>query len=187
MALPVSPAVLHRFTPPRDEGVAVPTYLLKVPSLIERAAFRRDMQASGARYTPDAEILAHLRDGLAVFNPANRADLEDALTALEAAAETGEAAAPETLALVSDLETVLRQHYPPYAAALAERSFALEVQRVIACRHFLRGVEGADFTLTATGPLLPDAEIAKVPEDDRLFIAAEIFRLTQPTETQEKN
>lgn len=187
MAMPVSPTILHRFTPSYYEEGKAPTYLLKVPTLIERAAYNRELQTLGISYPSDETLNGLLREGLDLFNPDNRADLEDALTALEAAKAEKTEPPEDAITLVTDLEALLRQHYQPFAEALAQRAYAVEVRQIVACRMFLRGVENAPFTLKPSGTTLADADLMKLPELDRLMIAVELNRLMNPEPETEKN
>ena len=57
--LPVSANDVIRFTPPDlAEHENAPLYLIAVPTLLRRAAWRRDVSAQGARYPGDSERFA---------------------------------------------------------------------------------------------------------------------------------
>lgn len=190
--LPVSPAEAFRYTPPTyPEGQDGPVYLLKVGSLTERAAFRRELLALGADYPGDAALYAEMRRCVEALEPENAADLLALIDRAENEPKDGGDVATALLDAerrsVAELERILVQNFPAYADLVARRSFYMEVLPIVAARMFLLGVEEAGFSLTRRGPVMPDTELRKVPPADLEFIGYRIHALLFPQRDQEKN
>ena len=149
VTLPVSAKDRIRFTPPRAEGEAAPTYLIAPSTNIERARWRRDVARQGARLVDVTELRDHLRKAVETLLSGELkdkalADLETVNQALESVS-SGEKV-PENFAeafkATAELEAICIRDWPPYAEAYADREYHFEVSRILAARYFLRGWEG---------------------------------------------
>lgn len=167
-----------------------PTYQLAVPTMLSRAAFRRDVQAAGARYVQDTDMLEILRDGVrAVVEESGQGPLLDLIDNYEALRGEPDklAADPELLKDLGEIEQAVSKHYAPYAEAEADRGHWLAVAPIVAFRHFVRGWEGLDVTFEARGGRVTEACLAQVPENDILMVGYHCMTLMHPTQAQAKN
>ena len=150
MNIPLSASAVMRWSPDVEGGEAA-QFRIKPASLIERAAFRRDIAAQGCRFPTQAELFAILRGLLADHGDEESGGFLAAIDYLEFTAETppdaGDAEAAqqiaEAAALVEALEETLRGFENPYLRALADREHFLTVAPLIAAQRFCVGWEGA--------------------------------------------
>lgn len=169
-----------------------PVYLLKPATVMERAAFRRDVHATGARYHDDAALLDCLRDGIkALVDDTQKPELLAVIDAVEelraAAPSTPSAADVKTLADFDEIESTLRQHWPRYAQMTAERAYWITVAPIIACRHFLRGWENRRCAFIRKAGLVAEDSLALLDETELMEIGFKAMALMQPSRDQEKN
>lgn len=165
-----------------------PRYLVKVPTFMERAAFRRDLTATGARFHSDEDLLVVLRRQVAAALEPDDPEAERLLGIIDdyRAAPRGEAA-PELREEVDRLEQVIRGASSEYAAMVAARAHWLEVAPIVACRHFLRGTENPDHVFARKNGLVSEADLGTLPEGEMMEVGYHIMSLMQPTKAQEKN
>jgi hypothetical protein len=191
--LPISSRETVPYTPEsRCDGEGkplpgAPVYLVKVASLIERAQWRRDVAALGARYPGNDEIYRALRQAVAAAGPGNEAALLEALDRLEAAGAVAED--DPDLALANRAADVLRPVCPPLAELFAQRAFWAEVAPLQAARRFLRGwsVDGAERELPQSLGLIREDALARLPPGHADAVGWKAISLMRPTEAQEKN
>lgn len=184
--IPTSAKEQLPFTP--VEGGA--TYQIAVPTLLQRAAYRRDVQASGARYASDADLLALLREGVReVVEESGQGALLDLIDNYEAVAQDREALAQdEALGRdIAELEETIGRHYPPYAQAMADRGHWLAVAPIVAFQHFVRGWDGLEAPCEMKGGKVTDRCLEQVPENDILAVGYKAMALLHPTQDQAKN
>jgi hypothetical protein len=176
-----------RFTPPGEQGESPPVYVITAPTLMQRAAFRRDVAAAGARYPGQDEMFRALREGIraAVEEDAQPALLEK-LDAAEAAG-SGLAEDAELARDLAEIETAMRRHHPPYAALEAERAYWLSIAPIVAARHFLRGWEGVEAPFRRQNGLVPEDLLAQLPDATVEAIGWEAIALMSPSRVQAKN
>ncbi|MGQ9367698.1 hypothetical protein [Azospirillum sp. ST 5-10] len=156
--LPASTKAVGRHTPVEDG----PTYLYRVPSYLERAAFRRAMRKAGADYPGDRELYRALRDDLRIIAPVN---LDTLLAAVdEAEAATVADMDPDALVRLGDIARLARSLGARYAAVEAERAYWFELVPYFACQHFLIGWEGRPEPFVREHGLTSDATLAVLGE-----------------------
>lgn len=97
--LPISAKDTVRFTPPGLDGQSVaPVYLLAVPTIRSRAAFRRELAAEGATFHDDDAMFQGLRDAVGrqfEHDQTTNADLQAVLDRFAAARRAAEEEAKE--------------------------------------------------------------------------------------------
>ncbi len=166
--LPVSSKQTVEFTPPDAmEREPRPVFRLQVPTLLQRAQWRRALNEHGATYPSDAQLLAALREDLRAINPGNLDQLLEQVDAFEAAVD-GEKLklAPDMLAF----ETLCRGIGGAYSQALARRGYWGDLAPLVAAQMFVvgwehagpafkRGHDGVDHDALAA---LPDAWLRSV-------------------------
>lgn len=185
MSVPLSRAV--RFTPPGEQGESPPVYLIAVPTLMQRAAFRRDVTAAGARYPGQEEMFEALRAGVrAVVEEEAQPALLETLDAAQAAGD-GLAEDAELVRDMAEIEKAMRRHHPPYAALEAERAYWLSVAPIVAARHFLRGWEGVEPPFRRVAGLVPEELLAQLPDGHVEAFGWDAISLLSPSRVQAKN
>lgn len=214
----VSVGQVTRFTPwscRDDKGSPVPgapVYLIRPPSVMTRARWRREVGETGAPAIPPGreELTAVLRRGITEIVAEHQqpellalADEYDAaFTEVQAQREKDDAspearqAANDRLAAVSNrmgfLEGEIRGKYPPYAQALAARTFWFEVAPWVAARHFLCGwenvtVAGLPVEFAQVNGLVPEALLEQLPPDHIADVGWRAIGLTSANRDDEKN
>lgn len=178
MQLPVSTKDTVRFRFPADG----PTYLLAVPSYLQRAAFRRDLRAAGADYPGDAALLAALREDLTAIAPANLEELLALVDGAESAANAGDDAAadPELGGRIGDLARLARSAGGRYAALEGDREFWLAVAPLVACQHFLIGWEGRDEAFALRRDRATDVTLSFLTENEVRAVGYTALGLLRP-------
>lgn len=184
--IPLSAKELLPFTP--VEGGT--TYQLAVPTMMQRAAYRRDINATGARYVQDTDLLNLLREGIrAVVEEDAQPALQEIVDSYESVSQDPEKLAEDTGLLkdIADIENVISKHYPAYAEAQADRTYWLSVAPYVAFRHFVRGWEGSDVVYEARAGRVTEACMEQLTENDILIVGWKILGLMNPTQEQKKN
>lgn len=185
--IPTSAKELLPFTP--VEGG--PTYQIAVPTLLARAAYRRDVKSiPGVRYLQDGDLLDILRDGVrAVVVDTAQGPLIDLIDNFEALADdpVKRAADTELLSDMAEIEETVGRHYAPYAEAVADREHWLAVAPIVAFKHFVRGWDGLDVVYEARAGRVSDACMAQVPESDILVVGYKCLALMHPSKAEAKN
>lgn len=160
------------------------TFDLAVPSRLQRAAFRRDLAATGARYPSDAELRQAMRDGIeALVAEDQRAELLEAVDQLEAGDSSD-----QVRERIEALERVLVKRFAPYGDLLAARGHWLEVAPIVACQHFLRGWDGLALPFASRAGLVPPDLLDQALSDEQIVsVGLKILSLMSPGKDQEKN
>jgi hypothetical protein len=142
---------------------APPVYLIAVPSLRQRLAWRRDLAASGARYAPEPELIASLRRGVeATVIEEDRPALLDLLDRFEAAPEEERDA--ELVDEAEQIGTAMRTAFGPYAALLADRQHWIEMAPLLAAERFLTGWENVEARFNRAGERVAETSLRAIPE-----------------------
>ncbi|MFC5358261.1 hypothetical protein [Azospirillum himalayense] len=169
-----------------------PVFRLGVASHFQRAAFRRDLTASGATYPGEAALSKAMREAIDAANPVNRDELLALIDEFDAA-NPGDIVDPDAL---NDLETIVRIARAMggrFPALEGDRIYWLDVAPIIACRHFLLGWEGVktedgtDAPFDRRGGLTTDETLQHLEENDLKAVGYKIMTLMRPTKAQEKN
>lgn len=217
MATMLHPDEVHRLVPAdqraRPEGKRV-VYLLRTPGLYDKTRLRRAITAAGGRQHGVIATLRLLRAGVEEIMAGGDAAMRDLHVGMidgyvaayldhfarlrrgqysvqteEARAEF--AAAVDRLARFDEdlapVAAVVREHYQPYAQAIADDLVYPEIEAIEATRLFLVGWENRrpEFRRDQSG--VPDKLLAAVPEHHRREIALELQRLMMPTEEEERD
>lgn len=179
------------------------TYLLRVPAVLDRPVFRRELRRAGARQVSDLDLLDGLAAGLAAIAAqtgeavpadqleavqAHREQVAEAYeqlrqsrfdTSIDVAAVVRQLQPPP---LVRMVEAVVTRHWPGYTDLVADRDSYGEFAGIVGAQLFLRGWESA--TLPAFvrrhdgGP--DESCLRAVPLVDLLAIGATVQQLLQP-------
>jgi hypothetical protein len=150
MNIPLSASAVIAWSPDVDGGETV-LFRIKPASLIERAAFRREIAAQGCQFPTQAALLALLRGLLEGYGEAESAEFLAAIDLIEAVEKNPVApddadasrALSDALAKLDLLEQTLRRFENPYVRALADRDHWLAVAPLIAAQRFCVGWEGS--------------------------------------------
>lgn len=184
--IPLSAKDLLPFTP--VEGG--PTYQLAVPTMRQRAAYRRDVRAEGVRFVNDADLFELIRDGIrAVVETSAQGALLDTIDNYEPIMRDAEklAADPGLYRDAVEIETTIERHYPPLAQALADRGEWMAVAPLVAFRHFVRGWEGLDVPYEARAGRVTEACLERIPENDIMAVGFRCIALMHPSQADAKN
>jgi hypothetical protein len=181
---------------PREDG---PTYLLRVPTVADRPAFRERVAERGARYWYNAALVKLAREGFVELLPGEEGDGARALAdayqarvtaAFEARKESpGQEADAELLAALvipDDLVSLMNELLPLYAPlrrAQAQNMSFHEKQGQAAAEMFLVGWEGlGEFKRTLSG--LTEATRAQIGTFDFEQIGMKVVEMMEPTEAR---
>lgn len=144
-----SPMITSAREPVRYQPVAdhPAVFLIKVPTLFEREALRRDLMALGARMVREEELFEAMRAGVAALivpedqpRALELIDLTDAVRQGHMPAET----LKDHTEQMAFLEAELARKYPPFAALWADRDYYLSLLPWVSAARFITGVEGVD-------------------------------------------
>lgn len=169
-----------------------PVYRLAVPSHLQRAAFRRDLLATGATYAGDKALYAALRADIEAISPDNLAEALEIIDAVEAVGKPADAD-PELRDRYTEIARIARGLGGRYAGVEGDFEFYLSVAPFIACRHFLMGWEGVkdaagnDAPFVRRGNLTTDETLGHLDENEMRAVGFKILNLMQPTKAMEKN
>ena len=163
-----------------------PIYLLAIPTILERAKWRRSVLATGARWHDDEAMVACLKRGITeALAPAQEAELLDIVDRF---AGFDEGQAPEDLAMdFEEIERTVQGAYPAYAGLAADRAYWLSVAPIIAAQHFLRGWENIEAPFEQRAGQLTEDCLAMIPEAHIMEIGLKAIELMSPTEDLAKN
>lgn len=181
--LPLSAKQPLRFTPPGEHPDPPPVYLIRPATVLDRAAFRRDMTAVGARYHQKAAQISALRRALQEVAPANLDQLLADIDAVEAGGDLAKAALPA----VAEIEQKIARADPRYAELIADNEHWLEVAPHLAFRRFVAGWENVSVPFAQRGGLVAEATAEALPADHVVSVGYEAIRLFSPTKDEEKN
>jgi len=203
-----------RYTPEHlREQPGAPVYLLKVPTIRDRLAHQRELQAEGAAWQSDEQILAALLQALdrqldpplaqemrAVLERHAQAKKERAERAADAgaAAEQADQAAAaehaeqermfaELTQKVAELEQAMVRADPAYRRLVAERAEYMQLAPLIAAQMFLLGWENVEHRFERLNGRASDDCLMRLPQDHLLLIGWEAIRHFRPAEEQAKN
>lgn len=193
--IPLSSQETVRFTPAYyAEQANAPVYLVAVPTLKQRYAFRRALTAEGVAYVTDEQLYLIIRQGIReVIEDNEHAALLELVDQFEAGlasgGKDGEPSIPDASMIedMAKIERTLSQYYPPYLDAVAARDHWNNVAPIIAAQHFLRGWEGVDKAFETRGGLVTEACLSRLPERDVSAIGWKAIILLAPNREQEKN
>lgn len=168
-----------------------PVYYLKVATLFERAACRRDITASGADYPGLTALYSALRADLSAASPYN---LEELLALIDEREEAVESEVdPEAFAGLEAIARIARTMGGQFAALEGDRRYWLDVAPIIACQHFLVGWEnvtgkdGQPAKFERRGGRTTDASLEQLEEGDLRAVGYEIIGAWRPAKDVEKN
>jgi hypothetical protein len=185
---PPSPEAIAEARRAAEDGQ--PRWLIRVPSVMDRAAFRRDLAEEGASYAGDIDLFAAARAGLRALAPSNLADLLgdiDAFEALDPATRYLDQPAVERLDRILEL---LRGVDDTVTRLLAARGYWMDVLPLVAARRFLIGAVG-EKPLRRSGPWVEPAAFEAIAERHGLPMLMQIgwraHALMQLNRTAEKN
>jgi hypothetical protein len=180
--LPISAKDTFRLEPDGEGG---PAYLIKTPTFLERAAWRRDVAAAGARYPGDVALFQALKDDLKAVGPDNLADLigmVDEVAVLDRAERT-----PEVMAPLDPIVAMVRALGGAYARLEGEQAFWLDVAPYQAARRFLVGAVGAAVTVKQAFGTVSEATLNALPANHVTAIGWKAIDLMTLTGTAAKN
>lgn len=185
--VPVSVHDVHRYIPRalRDQAGA-PVFLLRTPSLRQRAAWRRDIAAAGARFVATSELLEQLRAAIGAWGLSNSAELIELVDQAEAMSEGKAPIDAEVAQRMRALENIM-QGFGPYAELVAARSFWWEISTMLAFRHFVCGWENLAPAYAARLGLVDEAVVDQLPDAFVFEVGTEAVALTSPDASQRKN
>jgi hypothetical protein len=175
------------------------TYLVSVPSLLARAAYRRDVQSLGAVYHSDASMLNTLRDGIracvvenqqaALVEIVNSYELESekATDLGDDISEAEQESLDDLRDRMTDIEQFMQREYDEYNAMSADRGYWLSVAPIVAFRHFVKGWEGSELRYKERGGLLCEEMMNAIPPEHIDIVGWKAITLMSPTGGQEKN
>ena len=177
--------------PHRLEVAEGAVYLLRVPTVADRARFRRAVRKAKGRRHGVYELLDILEDGVRAIVPkameqhlAVVTDYRAQLQAFQEQAKSrGNGQATETLkppAIFREIERVVEDHYEPYLDAVADNAAYPYVVGEVATRMFLIGREG-------WGGELSEQVLAQIPSWHMFTIGAEVESLLEPNQDDLKN
>lgn len=182
MPLPLTKKDLIPLTPERENA---PTYLIGVPTLAGRAHYNRKMEEEGIPYISDSDLLDIVEEG--VRETVNEAQHEELFALIASYRECRpEERTIELIRQLTDIEKQLRSVYPPYAEAIAARSYHMNIMPIIAAKCFLRGIENG-VAFAAQGGFVTDECLESLPEADVRDIGWKAVALLSPSEAQIKN
>jgi hypothetical protein len=197
------PAEPVRFQP-RDDG---PTYLLRVPKVLDRAKYGHAVRAAGGQRWYVIDLAQTARAGIEALlageeNATERGNLVaevDAYTAgIKAAAAAWQAdrCEPKAKALAEafQMSPVLEETwnrvagvYEPLAARMADNETYPLIAGLVAARLFLMGWEGLETPFRRGLAGVPDEVLDTIPSGDLIAIGQRIAELLEPTEARAKN
>lgn len=169
-----------------------PVYRLAVPSHLQRAAFRRDLLATGATYAGDKALYAALRADIEAIFPDNLDEALEIIDAVEAVGKPADAD-PELRDRYTEIARIARGLGGRYAGVEGDFEYYLSVAPFIACRHFLLGWEGVkdaagtDAPFIRRGNLTTEETLGHLDENEMRAVGFKILNLMQPTKAMEKN
>jgi hypothetical protein len=167
-------------------GDAVPVYHVRVPTLRDRAVWRRAVAEAGARLPSQAELLDALRAALREVAPENLEALLEKVD-LFAAMEAGKVPPDAELARdMAALETQLLA-VPRYAVLVGARTFWFEIAPLVAAAHFLAGWENAGVDYAAERGRVSDELLGALPQGHAAEMGLRAIGLMSLTPAEAKN
>ena len=187
-----------RLVPEGQDGLAEEkrvAYLLKVPGVYDRAAYRRQVKSRGVRLHLPADLRAAMRADIAAAREAGAFGEDEAraaaetVDAFEAAVDGDEEAVPEDLRLAfDDFEAALRRLGGAYARRLAESEHFFEISMIEGVRQFVVGWENVAAPFERREPDgLTEAALGAIPDEHMRAIDARLTDLMGLGGDGEKN
>lgn len=200
--------------PPAADGSTPPiTYYYAAATMPQKLQFKRELQATGARFVSPTEVRRHLRDFVLACDPdaerdrastlldaedmraaeaaktrrrnSNGREKAEAAAAKDAAAEAQAAADAEFLRSVRE---AAKRQWEPYRQALADQDYWWEMTCLCAVRLLLRGVEGPDApAFSAPHGLVDDLTLARLGMLRIQEVAPQILKAMALQEDEAKN
>lgn len=181
---------------PREDG---PTFHLRVPTVMDRAKYRKALAAAGARFWRNLELVRLGRVSLDKLLPGEEGDdgralLDGYIERLTAALENrrtapGKEADDELIAAVQIPDGVMTllngiaEHDPAMRKAAGDNASYYLLAGIEACRLFLVGAEGlATFKRGLHGPT--DETLAQITSGDFERIAFHVEEMLEPSEAR---
>lgn len=181
---------------PREDG---PTYHLRVPTVMDRAKYRKALAAAGARFWRNLELVRLGRTSIDKLLPGEDGDdgrelLDLYIKRLELALEArrtspGKEADDELIAAVQIPEAVstlllaIAEHDPAMRKAAGDNASYYLLAGIEACRLFLVGADGlATFKRGLGGPT--DETLNQITSGDLERIGFQVEEMLEPTEAR---
>lgn len=195
--LPLSGKDVVRFTPAafKPDDPTAPVYLIGVPTGISKAKWRRDVTREGARGVSYAELHACLKEAVPalILDEQGRAKaLEDIETTAAVIERISRGEKPEdedwsAFARIAPIEQQALRDWPPYAEKQSDQNYALEIQRLLAAKHFLRGWENVEAKFNVKHGLVTDDSLSSIPPDHVVEIGLHALGLMALSGSQKKS
>jgi hypothetical protein len=210
------PLLVDTKTPERLE-IGSSVYLIKPPSVMERARWRRAIVAAGGRRHGQLALLECLADGVSALMADNPPEVRDSVLALiqthrdtvlgmvaqavsgafddanELAQEDRDALRAQIAGIeesgkaLSLIETAVLAGYPRYAEMAADDAAYSQIAGLEGARLFLMGWEGLDGTLARGPGGVSEQSLAQIPEGHFSAIGNAVEALTRVPEKKRKN
>lgn len=206
---PVRFAPADQTSKPEGEQVA---YRLKVPTVMDRAAFEREIALRNGRQHHPLAKLSALRAGVvAIFDGQESEAATETLAQIDDYAaelggfyeqvrsgafqgEEGQEAFAAAIERQGEFERALvevadivAEAYPPFARMRADDAVYPRIQGIAAAKLFLVGWEGIVTKCDRGLAGLSDASLARIPDHHLVEIGMEVRRLSRVTEDEGKN
>lgn len=195
------------FTPDGQTDETRRTYVFRVPLVLDRVRFEREIVAAGGRRVGVFDTLAELRSATVALLEEDDPDRATMLAEIEAyrsrivaAAEAVQATRgderaaalrewSETLSdrRMNDLTIELRKHWPRLRDIEADAMVFPAIRGMVAARLFLVDWRGFDAKLRRDARGVKDESLALIPEAHIVAIGNFVETLFGPTETERKN
>lgn len=191
-----------KLQPRGDDG---PTYLLKVPRVVDRATYRREVSAAGGRQWPQLTLIDDVKAVVERLLPGeeNAVERDARLTKLDAHADAIKAALEawqedhsdeNARALVDSLQPdervseiveIVRAHDKAVARKIADNEVYPQIQGLVAARMFLQGWQGGGLPPFKRSPFgIDDALLDQISTGDLVAIGTKINSLLEPAEAR---
>lgn len=182
---------------PREGG---PTYLLRVPRVADRAAYRREVSAAGGRRRSQLALIEDVKDAVERLLPGedDRPEREARLGELEAQAQgirdalevwqtdrspesqAALLAALQTSERVNEIVAIVRSVDAAIARKIADNEVYPQIAGLVAARMFLVGWQGLPVPFKRSAFGLDDALLDQVPSGDLVAIGERVAELLEP-------
>ena len=172
------------------------TYHLAIPTLREKAAWRRDLSAAGAVLYLDGAMLECLRDGVNIcVTESQRPELLEIIDQYEyetrkrneESVTDKEKSYDELLDQLGQIEDFVRTNYERYSRMEASRQYWFELAPILAFQRFVKGWEGMELQYKAHNGLVDESLVDKIDPSMISDVGYKIINLMQPNKDEEKN
>ncbi|WP_165063935.1 hypothetical protein [Paludisphaera rhizosphaerae] len=182
--LPISTDELVPHALPAVSGGGGRTAMLAVPTIRTRAKYHADLARHGLRNPSAAEVRQAVRAGIAgIVEESQRAELLEIVEQVESIAS----GAPDQL--LRDYDALVRQlapEWPPLGDLLAMQAEYAELRLPLACRRFLKSLEGVELQFGPDGALT-EAALERLGWMDAFALGLRIMDLLYLPADAEKN